>query len=143
LATTEKESSEERKGKWKTVEDTQVRMLPVSTAVEEEDDVPGEAIDEDDIIGEPVEEDDVEGEPIDEDDIEGEPIDEDEVIGEPMDEDEAVGSEPPPPAPSEQTPAESGNKVQGDSCRAGPPRRRMRAVDMFADSDDSDKEKGA
>ncbi|KAH7185810.1 uncharacterized protein B0J16DRAFT_399638 [Fusarium flagelliforme] len=145
LATTEKESSEERKGKWKTVEDTQVRMLPVSTAVEEEDDVPGEAIDEDDIIGEPVEEDDVEGEPIDEDDIEGEPIDEDEVIGEPMDEDEAVGSEPPPPvpAPSEQTPAESGNKVQGDSSRAGPPRRRMRAVDMFADSDDSDKEKGA
>lgn len=144
LVTTEKESSEERKGKWKTVEDTQVRMLPVSTAVEEEeDDVPGEAIDEDDIIGEPVEEDDVEGEPIDEDDIEGEPIDEDEVIGEPMDEDEAMGSEPPPPAPPEQTPAESGNNVQGDSSRAGPPRRRMRAVDMFADSDDSDKEKGA
>ncbi|EKJ74791.1 hypothetical protein FPSE_05039 [Fusarium pseudograminearum CS3096] len=140
--TTEKESNEERKGKWKTVEDAQARILPVSTAVEEEDDVPGEAIDEDDIIGEPVEEDDIEGEPIDEDDIEGEPIEEDDVAGEPMDEDEAVGSQP-PPAPSEQPPTESGNKELEQASKAGPPRRRMRAVDMFADSDDSDKEKGA
>ncbi|KAH6992155.1 hypothetical protein EDB82DRAFT_459460 [Fusarium venenatum] len=139
---TEKESNEGRKGKWKTVEDAQARVLPVSTAVEEEDDVPGEAIEEDDVIGEPVEEDDIEGEPIDEDDIEGEPIEEDDVVGEPMDEDEAVGSEP-PPAPLEQPPTESGNNDREQASRAGPPRRRMRAVDMFADSDDSEKEKGA
>ncbi|KAL4724108.1 hypothetical protein ACLX1H_008717 [Fusarium chlamydosporum] len=138
LAPIEKESNEERKGKWKTVEDAQLRVLPVSTAVEEEDDdVPGEAIDEDDVIGEPVEEDDIEGEPIDEDDIEGEPIDEEDVVGEPMDQDEAVGSVP-PQALLEQPPAESGNKVQEELPKAGPPRRRMRAVDMFADSDDSD-----
>ncbi|KAJ9420702.1 hypothetical protein QL093DRAFT_2338453 [Fusarium oxysporum] len=121
LVAIEKEDSEEKKGKWKTVEDGQLRALPVSTVdEEEEDDVQGEAIDEDDVIGEPIEEDDIEGEPIDKDDIEGEPIDEDDVVGEPMDEDEA-------------------NKTKEEPSQAGQPRRRMRAVDMFADSDDSDK----
>ncbi|KAM0251610.1 hypothetical protein ACHAP5_001619 [Fusarium lateritium] len=137
LVAAEKEVAEEKKGRWKSVEDGQARVLPVST-MEEEDDVPGEAIEEDDVIGEPVEEDDVEGEPIDEDDIEGEPIDEDELIGEPMDEDEATPGEP-PSAPSEQPTAESESKTLEESPRAGQPRRRMRAVDMFADSDDSDK----
>ncbi|WZH49039.1 Coatamer subunit [Fusarium acuminatum] len=137
LVAAEKEVTEEKKGRWKSVEDGHARVLPVST-MEEEDDVPGEAIEEDDVIGEPVEEDDVEGEPIDEDDIEGEPIDEDELIGEPMDEDKATGGEP-PPAPSEQPATESESKNLEESPRVGQPRRRMRAVDMFADSDDSDK----
>ncbi|KAF4454561.1 U2 snRNP-associated SURP motif-containing protein [Fusarium austroafricanum] len=137
LVTAEKEDSDEKKGRWKTVEDGQSRVLPVST-VEEADDVPGEAIDEDDVIGELIEEDDVERETIDEDDIEGEPIDEDDVVGEPMDEDEVVGSEL-PPVPAEQPVADSENKTQEELARAGQPRRRMRAVDMFADSDDSDK----
>ncbi|KAM0355939.1 hypothetical protein ACHAPU_000328 [Fusarium lateritium] len=137
LMAPEKENDVEKKGRWRTVEDTQAHVLPVST-MEEEDDVAGEAIDEDDIAGEPVEEDDVEGEPIDEDDIEGEPIDEDELIGEPMDEDEAAGGQL-PSAPSEQPVTESEHKVQEESPRGGQPKRRMRAVDMFADSDDSDK----
>ncbi|KAF9772555.1 hypothetical protein IL306_009730, partial [Fusarium sp. DS 682] len=137
LVAAEKGDNEEKKGKWKTVEDEQLRALPVST-VEEEDDVPGEAIDEDDVIGEPIEEDDIEGEPINEDDIEGEPIDEDDVAGEPMDEDEAVGNEP-PPAATDQPPVGTENKAHEEQSRAGQPRKRMRAVDMFADSDDSDK----
>ncbi|KAL5587495.1 hypothetical protein FOVSG1_012631 [Fusarium oxysporum f. sp. vasinfectum] len=143
LVAIEKEDSEEKKGKWKTAEDGQLRALPVSTVEEEEeeeeeDDVQGEAIVEDDVIGEPIEEDDIEGEPIDEDDIEGEPIDEDDVVGEPMDEDEAVGDEL-PPAPTDQPTIGTENKTKEEPSQAGQPRRRMRAVDMFADSDDSDK----
>ncbi|KAF5003796.1 hypothetical protein FDECE_9669 [Fusarium decemcellulare] len=137
LVGTEKEDSEEKKGKWKTMEvsnDENERVLPIST---KETDVPGEPIDDDDVAGEPVEEDDIEGEPIDEDDIEGEPIDEDDVVGEPMDEDEVVGAEPPPPAPELSVVDEQ--KPKEEPSRKGPPRKRMRAVDMFADSDDSDK----
>ncbi|KAH7019438.1 hypothetical protein EDB80DRAFT_870086 [Ilyonectria destructans] len=141
----EKEDNGEKKGKWKLVEASQTgegeageRMLPVSV---EEADVPGELINDDDIDGEPVEEEDVEGEPIDEDDIEGEPIEEDDIDGEPMDEDEAVGAEPPqqPPSPKEATGPEP-RTIEEPSRAGGPlPRKRMRAVDMFADSDDSDK----
>ncbi|CZR42265.1 uncharacterized protein FPRO_09567 [Fusarium proliferatum ET1] len=140
LVAVEKEDSEEKKGKWKMVEDGQLRALPVSTVEEEEendDDVQGEAIDDDDVIGEPIDEDDIDGEPIDEDDIEGEPIDEDDVAGEPMDEDEAVGDEL-PPAPTDQPTTGTENKTKEGPPQAGQPRRRMRAVDMFADSDDSD-----
>ncbi|KAF5016659.1 hypothetical protein F66182_11592 [Fusarium sp. NRRL 66182] len=141
LATPEKDGTEEKKGKWKLVEDGQLRALPVSTAKEEEEeDPPGEAIDEDDVVGEPVEEDDVKGEPIDEDDVEGEPIEEEDVVGEPMDEDEAVGSEPPPAPPAEESIADSKSEVKDEPPRAGQPKKRMRAVDMFADSDDSDKD---
>ena len=124
------------------VEDGQLRALPVSTVEEEEedddDDVQGEAIDDDDVIGEPIDEDDIGGEPIDEDDIEGEPIDEDDVAGEPMGEDEAVGDKL-PPAPTDQPTVGTENKSKEERSQAGQPRRRMRAVDMFADSDDSDK----
>ncbi|KPM37408.1 hypothetical protein AK830_g9184 [Neonectria ditissima] len=145
----EKAENDERKGKWKVVEAAQVgegktgasseRMLPVSA---EEADVPGEPIDDDDVVGEPVEEDDVEGEPIEEDDIEGEPIEEDDIEGEPMDEDEAVGTLPPsqiPPNGEEKLKLEPDQKSAEETSRIGPPRKRMRAVDMFADSDDSDK----
>lgn len=135
----------EKKGKWKVVDaaqegtDAAQRSLPLST---KEDDIPGEPIEEEDVAGEPLQDDDVEGEPIDEDDVEGEPIDEDEIEGEPIGEDDAVGepmdedeptSQPPPPPPAELHSSEN-KTVQG-----GQPRRRMRAVDMFADSDDSDK----
>ncbi|KAF5617032.1 u2 snRNP-associated SURP motif-containing protein [Fusarium sp. NRRL 52700] len=138
LVAAEKEDSEEKKGKWKT-EDGQLRALPVSTAEgDEKDDVQGQAINDNDVIGEPIEEDDIEGEPIDEEDIEGEPIDEDDVTGEPMDEDEAVGDEL-PPAPTDQPAIGTENKAKDETSQAGQPRRRMRAVDMFADSDDSDK----
>ncbi|KAH7319786.1 hypothetical protein B0I35DRAFT_478103 [Stachybotrys elegans] len=144
-----------RGGKWKVVEasggenraggvDAQAKPLPDGGA-----DVDGEPIvDEDDVLGEPVDEDDVEGEPIDEDDVEGEPIEEDDVQGEPMDEDEVL--QDPQGGPT----SDGGNK--GDASMEGgtggrpstegagatgrgQPRRRMRAVDMFADSDESDK----
>ncbi|KAF4972836.1 hypothetical protein FZEAL_9517 [Fusarium zealandicum] len=146
--TVDEEDPEEKKGKWKTVEvpqDGKERVLPVST---KEEDIPGEPIDEDDVIGEPVEEDDIEGEPIEEDDIEGEPIDEDDiegeplgeedVVGEPMEEDDAVGKEA-LPAPPPEPPVTEQQPVKQEPPRVGgPPRKRMRAVDMFADSDDSD-----
>ncbi|KOS19979.1 U2 snRNP-associated SURP motif-containing protein [Escovopsis weberi] len=162
----EREKAEEdsaKKGKWKTVEvnatntNTAMTTNNTTTTTEgdnairgeaerntnpgEQDDVDGEPIEEDDVAGEPIDEDDIEGEPIDEGDVEGEPIDEDDVAGEPMVEDEVrMGVE------------EDGEKsvslsdghdrsvsAQGpESTGRGQPRRRMRAVDMFADSDHSD-----
>ncbi|KAI8681377.1 CID domain-containing protein [Fusarium keratoplasticum] len=143
------DTEEEKKGKWKAVEAQQgekERALPISA---EEVDVPGEPIDDDDVAGEPVEEDDVEGEPIqeddidgepiNEDDIEGEPIEEDDVIGEPMEEDEAGGTAPPPAPPPAPLAVEEPKPKEEPPRVGGPTRKRMRAVDMFADSDDSDK----
>lgn len=114
-STSKVQDGEARDGRWKLVE---AKSASAEPAVSQEDD---------DVDGEPMEEDDVEGEPIEEDDIEGEPIDDEDVAGDAMDEDEAVGSPPPPAA--EPLSAEAG---------LGQPRRRMRAADMFADSD-SDK----
>ncbi|KAG6076957.1 hypothetical protein E4U15_004905 [Claviceps sp. LM218 group G6] len=89
----------------------------------DEDDVMGEAIDEDDIMGEAVNEEDVEGEPIDEDDVAGEPIDNNDLGGEPMDHDGATGI----------------SNDNGDGSAAPvQQRKRMRAMDMFADLDGSD-----
>ncbi|KAH6894248.1 hypothetical protein B0T10DRAFT_399097 [Thelonectria olida] len=150
LSVENKPDGVEKRGKWKVVDVSQAeegdagahpeRMLPVSA---KEVDVPGEPIDEDDVAGEPIGDDDVEGEPIDEDDIEGEPIDDDDVIGEAMDEDELLAADAPSPVPtSDATEEKAGFKLERseDSSRAGgPPRKRMRAADMFADSDDSDK----
>ncbi|KAK7402398.1 hypothetical protein QQX98_011863 [Neonectria punicea] len=142
-----KVENDEKKGKWKVVDAAQgereagassERMLPISA---EEADVSGEPIDDDDIAGESIDDDDVEGEPIDEEDIEGEPIEEDDVEGEPMDEDEAVGAEPPSQVPptGDNGPEPEQKPTEG-TLRIVRPRKRMRAVDMFADSDDSDKE---
>lgn len=140
----------EKKGKWKIVEVSLAgegeadirgeRMLPVSA---KEADVPGEPMDDndDDVAGEPIGDDDVEGEPIDEDDIEGEPIDDDDVAGEAVDEDEAM-ADLPSPIPASNATEKLGRKLERseESSRVGgPPRKRMRAADMFADSDDSDK----
>lgn len=142
------DDDEAKKGKWKVVEKTGADGENSATlekkiiVTADEPDVEGEPIDEDDIGGEPITEDDIEGEPIGEDDVEGEPIEEPDVAGEPMDEDEVARS------PTNQTvehplnnqPLEPGNQSSALETRGAQPRRRMRAVDMFADSDGSDKE---
>ncbi|KAI5464692.1 hypothetical protein BGZ63DRAFT_159733 [Mariannaea sp. PMI_226] len=160
LNTEDKTDDGEKKGKWKTVDASHAderdasapseHMLPISAAEADvsgepidDDDVAGEPIEDDDVEGEPIEEDDVEGEPISEDDIEGEPIDEDDIGGEPMDEDEAAQTKVNPPEPTSNT-MEEGKSFEAeqsrDSSKAGAPsRKRMRAADMFADTD-SDKD---
>lgn len=129
-----------RSGKWKTVEEdgpAQRAPLPLSTETDDvegapvdEEDVAGEPVGEEDVDGEPIQDDDIEGEPIEEDDVEGEPIQEDDVGGEPMDQDE-VSSLPQPAEPPRDT-------AGTDTAARTQPRRRMRAVDMFADSDGSE-----
>lgn len=123
-----------------------------------EDDVEGEPMEDDpegepmveDPEGEPMEEDpegepmedDPEGEPM-EDDPEGEPM-EDDPEGGPMDEGDLGdgGAEPAAQETSDSTPADKSEEVAFGSLkfstRPGQPRSRMRAVDMFADSDQED-----
>lgn len=115
-------------GKWKTLE---AATVPHDIKPDDVpgDDVEGELMDDDDVEGERVDDDDIEGEPIDDDDIEGEPIDDEDIEGEASDEDEAMADIEPTasgPAPADSTSA---------SQRPAPGRQRMRAVDMFADSD--------
>lgn len=113
------------RGKWKTVEATTTVLVADTAAV----DAQGEQMDDDDVEGEPIDDDDIEGEPIDDDDIEGEPIDDDDIAGEAVDEDEVMADGE--PTLSVAAPADSAAASQGP----GPGRQRMRAVDMFADSD--------
>ncbi|OTA08108.1 hypothetical protein A9Z42_0090660 [Trichoderma parareesei] len=127
----------------------------------EEDDVDGEPIKDEDVDGEPIvdvddddDDDDVVGEPIEDDDVDGEPIDDDDgdedVVGEPMDEDDEDAVEAGKPneaiqlgtggvkgadAPSAR---ETDAQAEPPSTSRAQPRRRMRAADMFADSDHSD-----
>ncbi|KAM4062925.1 FAD dependent oxidoreductase [Hirsutella rhossiliensis] len=105
-------------------------------AADVEDDATGEPIEDDDVEGEPITEDDVEGEPILDDDIEGEPISDSDMQSDPMDQDDngnrdngAIKDASGEPGQG-QTGAADG-RVQGQ-------RKRIRAVDMFANSDDSD-----
>ncbi|KUJ20470.1 uncharacterized protein LY89DRAFT_610620 [Mollisia scopiformis] len=116
----EEREKEKSKSRWKAVEAQQEEA----------------AIEEEDVDGEPMAEDeDVDGEPMVEDeDIDGEPMMEDEDMdGEPMKEDSQPASpQLDRPVSEEKTPA----KV--DSMPAGAARRRPRAVDMFADSDDEE-----
>ncbi|OAQ73822.1 RNA polymerase II, large subunit, CTD [Pochonia chlamydosporia 170] len=108
-----------------------------------QDDVDGEPLDEDDVMGEPIDDEDVEGEPIEEDDVAGEPIDEDELETEFMEQDgDGAQTEAAPPQTKsrdedERAGAEGGQESAGRSQQ----RKRLRAVDMFADSDDSGTEK--
>ncbi|EXF80393.1 coatamer subunit protein [Colletotrichum fioriniae PJ7] len=152
-----------KKGRWKVVEKTSMPVADVATTdnldqrapqptadKEEEEDVEGEPMDEEDVAGEPMEEDDVMGEPMSEEDVEGEPMVDDDVEGEPMEEDATETAK-------DQSPSdEASSKVEGAAETAktdgaptvgrlqlstqpkGQPRKRMRAVDMFADSGDSD-----
>ena len=125
-------------GKWKVVD----AALPTSTS--EDAAAPAQTLHEvvskvaeDDVDGEPLDEDDVMGEAIDEDDIEGEPIDEDDVAGEHINEEELFHQENDGvTAPDNE---EATDKANASAPKEpGQPRRRMRAVDMFADSDGSD-----
>lgn len=121
------------KSKWKAVE---VSAEKAEQPVELQGTVIRETVD--DVDGSPMAEDeDVDGEPMDEDeDVDGEPMAEDQhEDGKPMEEDGDY--EPPPPPPlgawegsAANKPAE--NPVDSD-CPRGP-RKRPKAVDMFADS---------
>ncbi|RDW66158.1 hypothetical protein BP6252_09793 [Coleophoma cylindrospora] len=124
----EEAEKEKGRGKWKAVE-----VVPESEkstpVVEEDEDVDGEPMDEDeDVDGVPME---------DDDDVDGDPMEED-VVGEPMVEDQQVPSEPPAPAPQEEIKDSATPPVKQALPLPGQPRRRPRAVDMFADSDDED-----
>ncbi|ODA79910.1 hypothetical protein RJ55_05507 [Drechmeria coniospora] len=117
------------------------------------DDAQGVPATGDDVEGEPIDEDDVEGEPIDDDDVEGEPMEEGDVEGEPMGDDDDALDEPSTTrdgrndddsaTPGADRRTESGADGAGEGSqgeaqgeRGHLSRRRMRAVDMFADSDD-------
>ena len=157
--TRKEEVAEQRKGRWKTVE---AKAAEGQTRSEERGthDTVGEAIAEEDVQGEPMSEEDVEGEPM-EDDVEGEPMEEDDPEGEPIEDDpegepmhesdlEDTGGAPTkePSAPTS-APAERGDDGEQTgagppkfSARMGQPRSRMRAVDMFADSDEEGGNRG-
>ncbi|CEJ91074.1 hypothetical protein VHEMI06812 [[Torrubiella] hemipterigena] len=111
-----------QKGRWKVVDAgaTETRADDTMAATDGGSDVEGEPIDDDDI----------EGEPIDDDDIEGEPIDDDDLLGEPMDEDGAASDAGRDEA-TDAGPAAA--DLQASKPEKG--RQRMRAVDMFADSE--------
>ncbi|TWU77722.1 hypothetical protein ED733_008484 [Metarhizium rileyi] len=99
-------------------------------------------LDEDDVMGEPIDDEDVEGEPIDEDDVVGEPIDEDELDTEPVDQDGDGGqAEGAPSKANRRDGTEEGADGDQESAGRAQQRKRMRAVDMFADSDESNEEK--
>ena len=98
-------------------------------------DVDGEPIEDVDVDGEPVEDDDVAGELLDDADIEGEVVDEDEVM-----------EDCPSPGRADRDPHDSPSSEakiditaeKGEGGRVQP-RKRLRAVDMFVDSDESGK----
>ena len=128
----------QKKGKWKTVEvDHQRESLPISMA---EDDVEGEPMEDDDIDGEPIEEEDVEGEPMEEDDVEGEPIVDSDADGQLKDEDDAQHVKATSAPDSEEQAKKVGQTADAtsQSPKGNTRRPRMRAMDMFADSDGSD-----
>ena len=111
----------------------------------QDDDVDGEPLDEDDVMGEPIDDDDVEGDPIDEDDVSGEIMHDNDVSGtEAMEQDEGTGNctadRQSSPAAKSQDEVGTGG---GGRLVGRPPsqRKRMRAADMFADSDGSDTER--
>ncbi|EPE28961.1 Surp module (SWAP) [Glarea lozoyensis ATCC 20868] len=117
----EEEMAAKSRNRWKAVEVAATDTPPADS----EEDVDGEPMEEDDVDGEPMadSDEDVDGVPMEED-IDGEPT-EDDVDGEPMVEDQPAA----PPETKETEPPKA--EVEGQR------RRRPRAVDMFADSDDS------
>lgn len=121
------------KSRWKAVEvapQEEIKAYEAGGGGEIELDVDREPMDED-----------VDGEPMDDEDIDGVPMEEDDVDGEPMEEDGPPPASPDPPQATESAPVEdklSDFPAKVDSAPVGQPRRRLRAVDMFADSDDED-----
>jgi U2-associated protein SR140 len=130
----EAEVVEKGKSRWKAVEVAPTEVVKAEVEVE----VDGEAMEEDaDVDGEPMEEDDLDGEPMEDEDVDGVFID-DENEGEPMEEDEAQPPISELPQVSECEPKASLIPAKVDPAPVGQTRRRPRAVDMFADSDDED-----
>lgn len=126
-------AADKGKSKWKAVE-----VAPkeeTNPEVPAEQDVDGEPMD-DDVDGEPMDDEDVDGVPMEDDDFDGEQMEE-EMDGEPIEE-----NLPEQPATSEPAAPElenaSGAPSNMDNAPVTQPRRRPRAVDMFADSDDDD-----
>ena len=129
----EKEVAIQDKGKsrWKAVE--------VVSKEAGEEGAMEEPVTKDGVDGDAMEE-DVDGVPMSEDeDVDGEPMEED-LDGEPMEEDE--GYELPPQFATTEPESEgkrlSPPPAKADETPAGQARRRPKAVDMFADSDDED-----
>lgn len=132
------------KSKWKPVEvKTEVRqeeqklLLSDSGAKLTNDDVDGEPMAED-VDGEPMGNGDVDGEPMDED-VDGEPMEEakgdqagEDFDGEPMEEETALDSR----GQATQAEPKGNSETTGETEAAKARRRRPRAEDMFADSDD-------
>lgn len=110
----EEEKAARGKNRWKAVE----------VAAKETSDVKEEI--EEDVDGEPMDE-DLDGVPMDDEDVDGEPMDED-ADGEPMVEDIPATTSPPPRSKTPEV----------ETAPVGGARRRPRAVDMFADSDEDD-----
>ncbi|KHO01737.1 coatamer subunit protein [Metarhizium album ARSEF 1941] len=140
--------------KWKTVDALPVAkgersaasapdMVPDVTA---QDDIDGEPLDEDEVMGEAVDDEDVEGEPIDEDDVAGDSIEDDDLeartITDQMDQEGDDGQTARGPWQTKGQ-ADKREAMSGDEESAGRTqhRKRLRAVDMFADSDGSDEGK--
>ena len=101
---------------------------------------PADEVMDENVDGQPMDE-DVDGEPMEDEDVDGVPMEDDDVDGEPMEEDEPlppISTDPPctEPAPTDDKP--SSLPVKADSTPVSQPRRRPRAVDMFADSDDEE-----
>lgn len=157
LKSQEKADESVKKGKWKIVEANQTAATASEAAATDKAALDGNAggrpVPEDEVIGEPIEEEEVVGEPIEEEDVDGEPIDDDDddVVGEPMEEDDdqdAVeagrtnqaiqsGSDGAKGTDASNAP-EPDAQAKPPSTGRSQPRRRMRAADMFADSDHSD-----
>lgn len=136
-----------KKGKWKIVEansTTATSEAAADNTSAKEGDVIGEALqEEEEATGELIEEDDVDGEPLAEDDLDGEPIEDDDVDGEPMDEDEDEdevkdGNAGQQGVDDDKATTNTTNDAESHPAGRGQPKRRMRAADMFADSDNSD-----
>lgn len=110
-------------------------------AADVEDDVMGEPMG-DDVEGEPITEDDVEGEPIQDDDIEGNPISDTEMQSDVDGRGQSMSGHG---DDATDEPMDHGSRDNGASGKADTvdgrgqgQRKRIRAVDMFADSDESE-----
>ncbi|TAQ87173.1 hypothetical protein B7494_g4487 [Chlorociboria aeruginascens] len=118
-AAKEREREKMGRSRWKAVE-----VGPATAAAEN--------------IEEKIEEEDLDGEPMEED-VDGVPMEEEDVDGVPMEDDQDMDSEPMQGnSPSPQPPPSSTEPPNLPTGPAGQHRKRPRAVDMFADSDDED-----
>ncbi|CAG8958766.1 hypothetical protein HYFRA_00011610 [Hymenoscyphus fraxineus] len=124
----EEQKAEKGKSRWKAVEVAAKEPSSLDSQPEPEEDLDGEPMEEDgDVDGEPMAEDD--------EDVDGMPMEDEDLDGEPMDEDGAERDYSPPPP---EIPESKEGINDADATPAGQARRRPRAVDMFADSDEDD-----